>query len=117
MSKLLIVPKEIISESVVTAHRAAAMAEKVSSEMAKVSAKAPVIVDAMIGDGLLDQTHKQATIDKLCDHVAALDVLARVMSLHKQSRLGRAIKPDAARPNRRESEADKAFAERFHGAD
>lgn len=116
MSKLLIVPKEIISESVATAHRAAAMAEKVAGEMAKVAAKAPVIVDAMIGDGILDQSHKQATIDKLCDHVAALDVLARVMSLHKQSRLGKAIKPDAARQSRRESEADRVFAENFHGA-
>ena len=41
----------------------------------------PLVADALIQNGVVDEMHKQATVDMLRDPVAALDIVARMAKM------------------------------------
>lgn len=79
--KNISIPADLARESVIIGSEAAALAEKVAADQSVIDTKAPLVAQAMIDNGVVDEMHKQATIDLLRDPAATLDIVARLSKL------------------------------------
>ena len=79
--KMVQFPVDLARESVIIGAEAAALAEKVAADHTAIENKAPLVADALIQNGVVDEIHKQATVDMLRNPVATLDIVARMAKM------------------------------------
>ena len=109
---MITIPEEILQESVALIADAGRALDKMASELDAYKQKAPMVVEAMLDHGVIDEFDKAAAVVDLQNPQNALNYLVKLSRAVKPRSMGAAAKQASAVNNgyvSKRSAADEAF--------